>query len=299
MSDDRAYALTLIAFIGSVFSPYYAWARLRGEANPYDHCAINIALYGKDSQRWTMTERSHADLRRSASVLSIGRSQMRWTGNALEIDVDEIGAPIPRRVRGRIRLNPSMLGERSFTLDSAGHHQWTPYSPCSRVDVDLSSPSLRWSGSGYFDANSGTEPLESAFVDWTWSRASIPDGAIVLYDVNARDATNQSLALRFSTNGKIENIAQPPIAALPNSRWGVKRQTRADSGFGARVIKTLEDAPFYSRSLLDTSLLGARTAAIHESLDLNRFKSRWVQCLLPFRMPRIRSAPGAPSARKD
>jgi carotenoid 1,2-hydratase len=32
--------------------------------------------------------------------------------------------------------------------------------------------------------------------------------------------------------------------------------------------------------------LGAVAPAIHESLDLNRFRARWVQCLLPFRMPR-------------
>jgi carotenoid 1,2-hydratase len=54
-----------------------------------------------------------------------------------------------------------------------------------------------------------------------------------------------------------------------------------------RIVKTLENAPFYSRTLLDACLLGERRPAIHESLDLNRFRSRWVQCLLPFRMPRI------------
>jgi carotenoid 1,2-hydratase len=48
----------------------------------------------------------------------------------------------------------------------------------------------------------------------------------------------------------------------------------------------LEDAPFYSRSLLATHLAGSPGPAIHESLDLDRFRSRWVQCLLPFRMPR-------------
>jgi carotenoid 1,2-hydratase len=57
-------------------------------------------------------------------------------------------------------------------------------------------------------------------------------------------------------------------------------------GYGARIVRTLEDAPFYSRSLLDTRLLGSSAPAIHESLDLDRFRARWVQCLLPFRMPR-------------
>ena len=45
MSDDGQHGITLIAFVGSVFSPYYAWARGRGRANPDDHCALNVAIY--------------------------------------------------------------------------------------------------------------------------------------------------------------------------------------------------------------------------------------------------------------
>ena len=33
MSDDGQHGITLIAFVGSVFSPYYAWARGRGQAH--------------------------------------------------------------------------------------------------------------------------------------------------------------------------------------------------------------------------------------------------------------------------
>ena len=53
-------------------------------------------------------------------------------------------------------------------------------------------------------------------------------------------------------------------------------------------MKTLEDTPFYARSLLDTHLLGQAAVAVHESLSLARFRSGWVQAMLPFRMPRTR-----------
>ena len=44
LSDDRQFGLTIIVFVGSVFSPYYAWARRGGRrADPQDHCAFNIA----------------------------------------------------------------------------------------------------------------------------------------------------------------------------------------------------------------------------------------------------------------
>ena len=51
-------------------------------------------------------------------------------------------------------------------------------------------------------------------------------------------------------------------------------------------MQTLEDGPFYARSLLDTRLLGEPAMAVHESLSLQRFRAPWVQVLLPFRMPR-------------
>jgi carotenoid 1,2-hydratase len=51
------------------------------------------------------------------------------------------------------------------------------------------------------------------------------------------------------------------------------------------VEQTLEDTPFYARSVLRSS--AASGAIMHESLDLDRFKSAWVRALLPFRMPRI------------
>jgi carotenoid 1,2-hydratase len=34
LSDDGRHGLTIIALIGSVFSPYYAWARRRGPTDP-------------------------------------------------------------------------------------------------------------------------------------------------------------------------------------------------------------------------------------------------------------------------
>lgn len=234
-----------------------------------------------------MTERSQAQLLRDSATLSIGRSTMRWTGTALELVIDEICAPIPRRVRGTILLMPKALGERTFLLDTNARHNWTPFAPVARVELRLSEPDIRWSGMGYFDANRGSEPLENAFSNWTWSRASLVGSTTVLYDINARESPVRSLALRFSATGKVVDIDLPPLAKLPNSGWGIARHTRADADQNVRVVKTLENAPFYSRTLLNSCVSGTRALAIHESLNLDRFRSRWVQCLLPFRMPRV------------
>ncbi len=40
---------------------------------------------------------------------------------------------------------------------------------------------------------------------------------------------------------------------------------RNDAGPPARVLQTLEDTPFYVRSMLESSLLGERVMSVHET----------------------------------
>ncbi|MEY6433992.1 carotenoid 1,2-hydratase [Thioalkalicoccus limnaeus] len=280
--------MTLIAFVGSVFSPYYAWARRRGRGEPDNFCSLNVALYGAAGKRWSLTERGRAALARTADTLTIGPSCVRWTGDALIIDVDEITAPIPSRLRGQIRLHPGTVVDHRVTLDANGRHHWSPLAPCARVEVEMHRPDLRWSGSGYFDTNYGSEPLEDGFACWDWSRASLRDGAAILYDVIRRNGERMSLALRIAPNGAVEAFAPPPPAALPTTGiWRIARATQADAGESAKVVETLEDTPFYARSVVATHLLGEPVTTVHESLSLDRFRQGWVQVLLPFRMPRL------------
>jgi carotenoid 1,2-hydratase len=285
MSDDGRHAITLIAFVGSVFSPYYAWARARGAANPEDHCALNVAIYGAGGHRWACTERSHRTIARSAARFDIGPSSVAWDGTTLTIAIDEVTAPLPSRLRGVVRLRPLALPGRSFVLDAAGRHRWRPIAPCARIEVEMEKPGLSWTGAGYVDSNDGDEPLERAFSSWTWSRAPHGDSSVILYDAERRAGGPLSLALRFDATGAVEEIAAPPRAALPVTPWRMARSTRGD---GARVIETLEDSPFYARSLIATEIAGTRLTAMHESLSLDRFDTGWMRLMLPFRMPRRR-----------
>ncbi len=266
-----------------MFSPYYAWTRRHGAGDPLGHCALNVALYGPRG-RWALTERGRGVVRREANHLAIGPSALSWDGNALLFDIDEVTAPIPARLRGRVRVHPSALTGHTVPLDAAGRHRWSPLAPCARVEVELDRPSLRWSGHGYLDSNSGNAPLEADFARWDWSCARLPDGAAILYDVSWRDGGGQSVALRIDRAGRATPFPPPPPVVLPRTRWGVERRTRAEDA--ARARRTLLDAPFYARSVLQARLLGESVTAMHESLDLGRFASPWVQAMLPFQMPR-------------
>lgn len=270
-----------------MFSPYYAHARRRGVAAPENHCAINVALYGGGASRWSMTERGRDALGRDQTSLAIGPSTVSWDGTTLVLDIDEVAAPLPSRIRGQVRLHPFAVTDQIFALDAEDRHRWWPIAPSAHVEVEFDSPSIRWTGHGYFDSNAGTHPLEDAFDRWHWSRARLPGGTAILYDVVTRDEAARSLAIRFTERGRAEAFDPPPRTGLPGTFWRVARETRADAPHAATILQTLEDGPFYSRSILRSRLLREPVIAMHESLSLARFRKTWVRMLLPFRMPRV------------
>ena len=246
---------------------------------------MNVALYGPRASRWAMTERKRPAVARDRRVLSIGRSALEWKRDGLTISIDERAAPLPRRLRGTVRVEPTGVNTREFALAPRGGHVWRPIAPLARVSVDFDRPDLRWSGDGYFDMNAGNEALEQGFVDWTWSRAALSAGAGVIYDARPRVGDDVSMALRFDRRGEFEMAPPPPPAVLPLTRWRVPRETRSDDGV-ASVAKSFEDTPFYARSLVRGKLFGEDVASMHESLSLDRFAHPLVKLMLPFRMPR-------------
>ncbi|MBR0965067.1 carotenoid 1,2-hydratase [Bradyrhizobium diazoefficiens] len=286
LSDDGQNGITIIAFIGSVFSPYYALARRKKPADPLNHCAINVAVYRRGGNRWAMTERPRGAVSRTMDTFKVGPSHLSWDGKGLTIHVDEISVPIPGRLRGTIRLVPTAITPQAFTLNQDGNHQWWPIAPCARVQVRLDHPHLSWQGDGYFDMNHGDAPLEQGFVDWQWSRGAMRDGAAILYEALRRDGSRVDLAMTFDPDGRMQAFEPPPMVDLRRTGWRVARSVRSESK--ANIVKTLEDAPFYARSVVSARLLGEPVTLMHESLALDRFRMPIVQAMLPFRMPRAR-----------
>jgi len=284
LSDDGAYGLTIIAFVGSVFSPYYALSRRMGTADPENHVALNVALYGRRGRRWAMTERGRSALQRSNNRLIIGSSRMAWEDDTLRIGLQEWAVPIPQRIEGEVVIRPEVTPTAPLPLDFADRHHWHPIAPLARASVRFNRPDIRWEGHAYVDSNIGQEPLADGFQDWSWSRTIERQRTRVFYDLVRRDGSTHSMALSFADGG-VHSIPEPPKSRLGLTRWRLPLDVRSDV-LGPTMIATWEDGPFYARSLLDLQLDGERTKAVHEYLSLERFERRWVQALLPFRMPR-------------
>jgi len=157
------------------------------------------------------------------------------------------------------------------------------------VEVTLSHPEVRWSGHAYLDSNEGDEPVDRGFMEWDWSRTSLADGSTaVIYDVRPREGAERVIAQRFASDGSAHAFEPPARQRLPRSKWGLPRNMRTEPGTTARVVQTLEDTPFYVRSLLSSGLLGEQVTSVHETLDLPRVVSLPVRLMLPWRMPRRR-----------
>ncbi|RUP00719.1 MAG: carotenoid 1,2-hydratase [Hyphomicrobium sp.] len=287
LSSDGARGLTIIAMLGNVFSPYYALARRRGPAQPLNHCAMNVAIYEPRAKRWAMTERPNGDLHRTATELHIGRSSASWDGDCLTFSLHEMCVPIPSRIKGQVRVYPDRLFNVAFPLDPSGAHSWMPIAPRARIEVDLAEPDVRWTGEAYVDCNFGSEPLEASFDRWNWARAHTDAGTLIAYDTEMRDGRKQSIFRVFDTSGAISDVPAPPLRDLPvGSVWRVPRRARCDAGGILRIKKTLEDTPFYTRSIVASVIDGRSITMMHESLSLSRFSKPIVQAMLPFRMPR-------------
>ena len=291
ISVDEQHAITVIAFIGSVFSPYYARARKKQNTPANEHCAINVALYGSP-WRWCMTERGANSLNTNKNQLSVGKSQFLLDGNTLRVKIDEISTPTLTKVQGEITIELPSYDLDAVPLDNEDHkkaqHFWQPIAPRAKINVAFSKPALQWQGEAYVDSNYGAVPLESSFKHWVWSRTHGKDNSTtVLYDVTDIHGVHSQRNLHYSAQGKRTHCAANEQHKLPPTRyWRIGRKTRTAQGIQINKLQTLEDTPFYSRSRFVEHNSGEISHTVHESLDLQRFDKAWVRTLLPFRMPR-------------
>jgi carotenoid 1,2-hydratase len=286
ISDDGREAVTIIAMLGSVFSPYYRHARRAGEANPLEHSAFNVVLYRERRRLWTMTERTRNSVRRTMESLAIGPSTMRWLESALRFEIDETTAPWPMSVRGEVRVDFADMHDTAHLIHPNGEHSWQPIAPRCAVEVTFSQPRVAWRGTGYFDMNFGSRALESDFLGWDWARLNTQRETLLLYDVRPIGVKPTCLALRLDSKGELTTFEPPGQARLPATLWGLDRTIRADAQHDAALVKTLESAPFYARSIATTRVQGSSATGVHEALSLTRFVQPWVQALLPVRAPR-------------
>ncbi|HJL14986.1 MAG TPA: carotenoid 1,2-hydratase [Sandaracinaceae bacterium LLY-WYZ-13_1] len=292
MSEDGELAIVLIAMQGNPFSPDYFRARRRGPASPFAFCSMHVAVYGRDGRgsAWAFEERAIEPALREPSRLRIGRSAVGWEEGRLVFALDERTTPAPRYnpfrrpVRGRVVVHPEHFTGLELAIDAHGEHRWFPMAPLARIEVELSEPAVRFTGHGYLDANLGAVALDRAFETWSWSRARVGDEAYLTYDVRCADGARRTHAFGVSARRGTEPLERTWRAPLERSFWRIPRDARVDAGEPARIVRSLEDGPFYTRALISTRLAGRPVVAVHETLAAHRLRRRWVRFCTSYKM---------------
>jgi carotenoid 1,2-hydratase len=293
-SDDLEHTLVVIVFVGSVFSPWYFAALQRGEnPMPQQHCAINVAIASKHdraNKRWIFTEYQRFD-RDLDSGLRVGDSTLRKQGDRYSLLLADSEPRAPRkRVQGQVSFvsagSSAMAQQQPYVLDAHGRHRWAPVAPRCRVEVDLSAPNLRFSGTGYHDLNYGTEPLGSAFERWHWARAHAAQRSRIRYDRVLTDGSRHVLELQ-EADGLVCHSQWRETRPMPLQlgAWAMWEPSEpcVDSRTPIASRARVESSPFYLRYAGRTS---DGEPAVGECLDLQRFAQPIMQRMLPFRARR-------------
>ena len=244
-------------------------------------------MYAKKAAAWSLAECNITNADRTATSLAIGKSSVSWVGDRLVVDIDEHTTPLGRPVRGKIVVHPEAHTGLELNLDDQQQHRWWPIAPMARMEVDFAQPGVRFSGHGYYDANAGDVPLESTFESWSWSRAQLHDGALLTYDVTPTSGSRSSLAFKLSSRGEIEKLDHLVQTPLARTRWGLDREARIEKNSPLRILRSLEDGPFYARALVETHVDGVPVVAMHETLAAHRLRRGIVQYFTEFRMRRV------------
>ncbi|MFZ9070566.1 MAG: hypothetical protein ACO2Z7_04790 [Burkholderiaceae bacterium] len=109
----------------------------------------------------------------------------------------------------------------------------------------------------------------------------------MIYDVRLRDGSDYLLAKRYQPDGQILEVEAPDRRNIGKTGWRINRQLR-HAGPSPTRIQTLEDTPFYARSMVSLHAQHGLSHLMHETLQVDRLISPAVQWMLPWRMPRRR-----------
>ena len=274
VSDDAAWSLACIWFLGNPFSPYYRLSALGQSADPYTHNALFFALYRQgqlSAYHFTCFPRPAicADEARPAR-LRFGPNTLQHEHDTYHLHLSDENAN-RRTLQADLRFAapPGPFTEKWRGVSEAAiereAHFWLPAAPACAVTADIhlrelhnsGTERIRFAGQGYHDHNWGTLPFAADIRDWYWARAALPEGrAAVLYHVHPHRPQPPVSHLLLFDQGVLARY--DPHTQVKQHRWrtnafGTSYATRLEAVSGDvtavfHLRQRLDSAPFYLRT---------------------------------------------------
>ena len=282
VSEDGAWALACIWFLGNPFSPFYRLAARREAADPFVHNALFFALsqHGRlHAYHFTRFPRAEiqADETRPAT-LRFGPNDLSADNGHYSLRLADENAN-GRRLAADLTFASPILSAAGGTDWDAGErdHFWLPAAPACRVTGRIvlqeahnpGAETLFFSGRGYHDHNWGRLPFAADIRDWYWARASLSDTrAVIAYHVDYHRPRPPARHLLLFDGGDLVRHDPQAQVALHRPRlnvFGTRYAAHLDVRSGDLAAsfslgRRLDSAPFYIRALCraDLTLGGAR-----------------------------------------
>jgi hypothetical protein len=290
MVDAAGNGLVLIWSYGLPFLPGYRSSALAGHApRPDELPSLNVVVYREGKAAFYQLQRYRPE---DASYDPLGR---RWTMESSTMSMSVIDgvldvrvvldASIPasdERLRGVVSVHGSMRqANPSDIAAGAAAHVWTPLAPLAHGSYDLhvGSEQMRGSGTAYVDANVGDAPFcRFGIADWTWARASTPAETRIVYLVNGKRPEDAVYIGAIATpDGAMRTVGlRVRQACARRALYGLRYLDElvldADDGEFARlrVVRVVDDGPFYLRMLVELSFGGTTAVGWAEFVSPDR-----------------------------
>lgn len=286
-SDDGLYRFVCIAMVGNIFSPSYHRAKLATSADPWAHCAFNLAIYAPTQEWWVFSEYIQSEANINAREMTVGPNHIQNDGLSYRCQFSERTATLLNvgscDVEGEFEISAPAFMDVDFSVDPKQEHIWKPIAPFARFSMRLKNPNLQFSGNGYIDHNHSAAAPEQTLSQWRWARYHLPSHeAELMFYIKDIAGEEKRLHLLFDAHG--HHIGDATYASsYRRHRWGLNSMLDRPHGKLSK-IENMEDAPFYSRNALHLETSKGPVRGISEHIDFDRFKKPWVQFLTPFKI---------------
>jgi carotenoid 1,2-hydratase len=274
--DLEGNGLVLIWAFGLPFLPGLRRATQRQEdARPSSWPALNLALYKRGRPAFYSLQRlPPASATWSDDEWTFGQTHIRRqrTDGRVRLEAAlDVRLPSGERAVGSLRLEgparraaPSERAPEGLPL-----HDWSPLlGPAEgEASLSLSGEDFSLQGRAYHDRNGGVVPLWDLDIDrWLWGRVAIPKAELLYYLLwpKAPGEAPTALCLLIDEQGTTRSLPARVRVLGERATWTGSRLPKrieldtAEGVFAVDFRHTLDNGPFYTRSLIEASLPDGR-----------------------------------------
>ncbi|MEX0720866.1 MAG: hypothetical protein WD059_09375 [Balneolaceae bacterium] len=268
LSTNGRYGFVIIFYHSNPFSTRKKdWSSLniQAEINP----AISISIYDEGRTIYYGFQEFASDFfswNEEQKLLKIDQNTMHFSlvGDELDFEIKlDQKLDSGHSISGIIKGKGGVINKKLIAQKDQEKHFWNLILPKADLDVNVnikagkSSREFQFFGTGYFDHNTGLEPMKNDFTNWYWGRFHFKDSILIYYLMNQHKMPQYEAWLIDNKGQKVLEKFEDITPTYYSRNWlGLKsaRKIVLKSSPTEITIQThslIDNGPFYQRFLGD------------------------------------------------